>query len=230
MKRWTLVIALVASTAAPTFGEAILWDNNLTTNGVSGRATSPPHYPNIRIAEDVLVPEGQEWTIDAFAFAVLHASNWRSRGVGEMFVYADRDGAPGARQLNFEADLREVATGDTYYGRDSYHFWIEGFEPVVLGAGRHWIGFRCPRPSGDDNAWWMTSDGGPDGRSSSTAYLSLDEGQTWEHLGEGWHLGFVVSGVPEPSGVTMLVVGAAMLLARRRPLTTRLVRPVRERP
>ena len=35
-------------------GEDLLWDNELTPNGVNGRGLSPPDFPGIRVVDDML--------------------------------------------------------------------------------------------------------------------------------------------------------------------------------
>jgi hypothetical protein len=195
---------------------AVLWDNNVITNGVNGRALSPPAFPDIRVADDIVVPEGQRWSIEDVHANVLEDSTWRGGDVAGLWIYADNSGQPGEVIYQSVSTFTKMATGDSYFGRTDYEYWLEDFEPVELGGGTYWMGFRNPNGTGSGTNYWMTSDGGPDGMDSSPGYFSLDRAVTWQNGGGNWHHAFVITGVPEPSGAVLLGLGAALGLARRR--------------
>jgi len=85
-----------------------------------------------------------------------------------------------------------MATGDEYFGRANFDYWIEGPLQITLGPGTYWLTLRNHLGGGSGSNYWMTSDGGTDGPSSSTGYFSLDAGGTWSEEGAGWHHAFEI--------------------------------------
>jgi hypothetical protein len=203
------VLALFAGSASA----GVLWDNNIVPNGVNGRAISPPSFPNIRVADDVTFRESVQ--IQDFHANVIEDGGWTDGGSLTLEIYANNGGAPGAIVASHTGEFTKMDTGDDYFGRSDFDYWLEGLS-INLNAGTYWVGIRNSAGGGAGTNYWMTSDGGPDGASSSTGYFSLDGGNTWTPEGATWHHAFVVTGVPEPSTCLLLGLGGLALLRRRR--------------
>jgi hypothetical protein len=216
MKKASVLAMVLVPVLVALANADILWDNNVITNGGNGRAMSPPAFPDIRLAEDFVVPSGQRWSIEDVHANVIEDSTFRSGDVAGLWIYADNSGQPGEVIYQSVSTFTKMATGDSYFGRTDYEYWLEDFEPVELGGGTYWMGFRNPQGTGSGTNYWMTSDGGPDGMDSSPGWFSLDGARTWQAEGSAWHHAFVITGVPEPSGAVLLGLSAALGLARRR--------------
>ncbi len=107
-------------------------------------------------------------------------------------------------------------TGDDYFGRSNYDYWIEGLD-IIVGPGDYYVGFRNPEGGGAGTNWWMTSDGGADGADSGQTWFSLNGGDTWEEAGERFqNYAWEIGGVPEPSSVFLIALGALAVCSRRR--------------
>ena len=194
----------------------VLWDNNLTPDGFSGRAISPPLFHDMRVADDFVVPEGQRWVIEGFHAGIIEDDGWISGDLLELFVYEHVEGfGPGKELLLVTDEFTKMSTGNQYFGREAYEYWIEGLD-IEFGPGTYWIGLRNPDGAGPGTNYWLTSDGGPDGADSSTGFFSLDGAFTWNAEGEGWHHAFQISGVPEPGTLALLGIGTVALIRRRR--------------
>jgi hypothetical protein len=206
----TLVVALglVASANA-----GVLWDNNIVPNGVNGRAISPPSFPNIRVVDDFTVPAGERWDIRDLHMNIIEDTTFQSGTTSELYIYADNNGPTGAPIHSSSTNFTKMATGDTYFGRPDYEYWLEEIR-VDLGAGKYWIGTRNPNGGGSGTNYWMTSDGGPDGMGTSDGYFSLDGGNVWQTEGTGWQHAFVIT--PEPTSALLLGLGALALIRRRK--------------
>jgi len=217
MSSKTRVIAiLIAAIFSSSAGADVLWDNNLTPDGFSGRALSPPNFPDIRVADDFVVPEGEEWTIGGFHAGIIEDSGWTHGGQLEIAVYEGEMGfGPGDELVRVTGAFDRVDTGHEYFSRSHYEYSLESLD-IQLGPGTYWFGLRNPDGAGSGTNYWLTSDGGPDGADSSTGYFSLDGAITWQAEGEGWHHAFQITGVPEPGGLALLGIGAAALIRRRR--------------
>jgi hypothetical protein len=174
---------------------AVLWDNNIVPNGVNGRAISPPSFPNIRVADDVTFAEAI--AIEEFHLNVLEDDGWNDGGEILLEVRADNGGSPGAVVATHAGPFSKMATGDQYFGRANFDYWIEGID-LILPAGTHWVGIRNPNGGGSGTNYWLTSDGGPDGMGSSDGYFSLDGGGTWSPEGAGWQHAFTAMGAGPP--------------------------------
>ncbi len=194
-------------------GADVLWDNNLTPDGFNGRALSPPAFPEIRVADDFVVPEGEEWVIEGFHAAIIEDSGWRTGDLLDLFVYDTMGNIPGEEIVRVSGAFGRMDTGHEYFSRSAYEYSLEALD-IRLDAGTYWIGLRNPDGGGAGTNYWLTSDGGVDGADSSTGYINL--GITWGAEGDGWHHAFQITGVPEPSGLALLGIGAAALIRRRR--------------
>ncbi len=205
-----IVMTLFASSAVAD----VLWDNGMVPNGVGGRAISPPVFPDIRVADDVTF--GGSITINDFHASVNEDGGWTDGGELTLEVREDTGGnGPGAILDSHTGEFTKMDTGDDYFGRDDYDYWLEGID-IALGAGTYWVGIRNDNGGGAGTNYWMTSDGGPDGPGSSTGFFRLDGGDTWNDEGDRWHHAFVVTGVPEPSTCLLFGLGGLVLLRRRR--------------
>jgi hypothetical protein len=107
----------------------------------------------------------------------------------EVFVYADTGSGPGALLDSVTTEYTKMATGDIYFGRPDFDYWVEGVS-IDLPTGTSWVGLRNPGGGGAGTNYWMTSDGGFDGAGSSTGYFSLDGGNTFAPEGATWHHAF----------------------------------------
>jgi len=203
-----LVVALFASGA----GADVLWDNGIVPNGVNARAISPPGFPDIRVADDVTFLT--EVTINDFHANIIEDTGWTHDGMLTLEIREDTDGrGPGDIVATHTGEFTSMDTGDDYFGRDDFDYWIEGIN-ITLGAGTYWMTIRNEGGGGAGTNYWMTSDGGADGPGSDTGWFTLDIG--WVPEGPTWHHAFVVTGIPEPSTCLLLGIGGLALLRRRR--------------
>ena len=172
-----------------------LWDNDLVTDGVNGRAMSPPLFPDIRVADDFVIPDGEEWNIQDFHFNAIEDDTWTDGGIAEIYIYDDNGNSPGSLIISISnLPFSKVDTGDVFFGRVDYEYSIENLS-IPLGPGRYWIGTRFPNGGGSGTNWWMTSTGQPDGPDTS-GWLSLDAGATWNIEGDpDWDHAFTVTGI-----------------------------------
>ena len=204
-----LVVAVLFASGA---SAGVLWDNGIVPNGVNGRAISPPAFPDIRVADDVVF--NSIVLIQNFHANVIEDDGWVRPDTAVFEVREDAGGSPGDIVATHEGDFTAMDTGDIYFGRSDYDYWIQNMD-IALDAGIYWITIRMPEGGGSGTNYWMTSDGGRDGPSSSTGYFSTDAGETWMSEGDGWHHAFVLP-VPEPSTCLLLGLGGLALLRRRR--------------
>jgi hypothetical protein len=195
----------------------LLWDNNLETNGVRGRAVSPPGFPNIRVVDDIVVPE-PGWHITGFNYQLLEDNDWVHGGWTEVFVWGDVGRQPGGPRLFSQVvEHTRVATGNMYFGRFAYKFFTAGLS-MNLEPGRYWIGLRNPKASGAGTAYWMSSDGGRDGAGSEAGWLSTDGGESWIPIGLGTQFAFEVHGAIVPEPLSLVTLGGLLAaIAGRRP-------------
>jgi hypothetical protein len=216
MRTIAVITSLVLFAPPITANAAILWDNNLVPNGYVDRAISPPSFPNIRVVDDFVVPQGG-WVIQQLAVNAIEDSGWQSDNVVEIYLYEDDNGRPRDDGLFLRrfGSFTKKATGDRYFGRADYDYFIDEFDPLALAPGKYWMGLRMPNGGGSGTNYWMGSDGGPDGRGTGWSWFSLDAGQSWRPEGQGYQYTFVLWGVPEPSTATLLAVGVLALLRRR---------------
>ncbi len=213
LRLWTIPCLLLLAWSA---AAELLWDNNLETDGVSGRAVSPPAFPNIRNVDDMIVPK-PGWHITGFNYQLLEDNGWLHGGWTEVYVWGDVGRRPGGQRLFSQVvEHTRVATGNMYFGRFAYKFFASGLS-ISLEAGRYWIGLRNPNASGTGTAYWLTSDGGPDGAGTESPWYSLDGGKTWVPGGGGEQNAFEVHGevVPEPASVVTLGALLAAMVGRR---------------
>jgi hypothetical protein len=172
------------------------WDNNIVTNGVTGRGLSPPAYPNYRVVDDfnLNVP----CVVSALDADVVEDFTWTAGNRVTVTVRRDSGGAPvpGAAGILAEQTVTtwtRTATGATYFGRADYKYSVTGLNVPIPNSAKYWIGLRNPLGGGSGTNYWVTSDGGPDGMSSSTGYFSLDAGASFQSEGAGFHHSFIVN-------------------------------------
>jgi hypothetical protein len=170
----------------------LLWDNELTPSGVMARAISPPAFPNIRVADDFVVPP-EGWTIRSTHLNVIEDTGWTHGGLLTVFVYEDTGNGPGRAIHTETGPFVRMATGDVYFGRPGFDYWYEGLE-IEIAEGSYWIGFQNPAGGGAGTNYWQISDAGPDGINSSTGWFSLNSGDTWTPEGDTWHHAFEIRG------------------------------------
>ena len=209
-KRYSILVVVALFSGSASAG--VLWDNGIVPNGVGGRAISGPSFPDIRVADDVTFLGSVQ--INDFHANVAEDAGWTDGGMLTLNVYADTGNGPGDLVDSRTGEFTKMDTGDDYFGRDDYDYWLEGID-IALGAGTYWVGIRNDNGGGAGTNYWMYSDGGRDGPGTSGYYVSLNAGDTWEPTNRG-QIAFVVTGVPEPSTSLLLGIGGLVLLRRRR--------------
>jgi len=211
--RKSIAIVAVLALFAGTASADLIWDNGMTPDGFSGRAISPPNFPDIRVADDFTM-----WAnvpITDFHANVIQDAGW-SDGDGSITleIREDTGSGPGNIVASHRGEYTAMFLDMQYFGRDDYDYWIEGID-ISLDAGTYWATIRNEAGAGSGTNYWMTSDGGADGPGSSTGFFSLDGGGSWAEEGAGWHHAFQVTGVPEPTTCLLLGLGGLALLRRR---------------
>jgi len=179
----------------------VLWDNHITIKGdVFARAISPPLWRDIRVVDDVLIPQGTRWHVTSAWLNVVEDEGWSPGSRMEMYVWRSGfGGRPGQGIVAWlSAPLRRSATGSSYFNRPAYIHGIEGLV-LELDTGVQWVGFRHPDASGRYTAYWLTSDNVDNEGRGSTHFFSVDGGKSWQWAGEGWHSSFILYGYEEPS-------------------------------
>ena len=212
--RKSIAIVVVLALFAGSANAALLWDNEMTPNGFSGRAISPPNFPDIRVADDFTVDISGRFTIEDFHANVIEDAGWTDGGEITLEIRADSGGQPGDIVGSHTGEYTRMFLDMQYFGRDDYDYWIEGID-ISLPDGTYWATIRNASGGGAGTNYWMTSDGGADGPGSSTGFFSLDGGGSWAEEGAGWHHAFQVTGVPEPTTCLLLGLGGLALLRRR---------------
>ena len=123
-KTLVLLAALAFSTSA--MAQGILWDNDLIPDGVDGRAISPPVFPDIRVVDDFVIPDGEEWIIQDFHTNIIEDGGWTDGGVAEIYIYADNANSPGKLIVSLtDLPFTKMFTGDIFFGREDFDYWIE---------------------------------------------------------------------------------------------------------
>ena len=74
--RKSIAIVVVLALFAGSANAALLWDNGMTPNGFSGRAISPPNFPDIRVADDFTIAADGGFTIEDFHANVIQDAGW----------------------------------------------------------------------------------------------------------------------------------------------------------
>lgn len=199
----------------------VLWDNDIVPNGFSGRAISPPLFPDIRVADDFIVPDGETWWIKDAHFNIIEDAGWTHGGQITVTFYDDVNNFPGAVIAERVVEMQDgkferMDTGDEYFGRADFDYWAAFNDQIELDGGKYWIGIRNDLGAGAGTNYWMTSKGGPDGMDSKTGAFSLDAGNSWQDEGAGWHHAFTITGIPEPASLLLLGLGGLAILRRRR--------------
>ena len=213
MRKGIAIVALMALFAGSA-SAGILWDNNMVPNGTNGRAISPPGFPAIRVADDAIFDTPVQ--ILDFHANVIQDAGWTHDGNITLDVYDTAGGGgPGAIVATHTGEFTSMDTGDDYFGRDDFDYWIEGID-IRLDAGNYWFVIRNEGGGGAGTNYWMTSDVGDSGPGSDRGWFSLDSGGTWAPEGADWNHAFVVTGIPEPTTCLLLGLGGLALLRRRR--------------
>jgi hypothetical protein len=179
-----------ASVPPPASWTLCQWDNNSVTDGRNGRAISPPLFPDIRVADDFVVPE-DGCALKGVRLQVIEDISWNPGGRVVVTVYEDTGAGPGApvAEMISYYERRYVQERDCAWRRSCYEYTVDQLD-VTLPVGRYWLGVRNFEASGSGTNYWMTSDGGEDGAQSETGWFSLDAGTTWRAEGTGWHHAF----------------------------------------
>ena len=231
MRKGILIVALLALFAgtanagilfdnSQNGGEnVVLWDNDIVPNGFSGRAISPPSFPDIRVADDFTVPPGDTWWIKDAHFNIIEDAGWTHGGEVTVTFWDDVNNFPGARIAERTVSMEDgkferMDTNDEYFGRADFDYWVAFNDQIELGGGKYWISIRSDLGGGAGTNYWMTSKGGPN--DSKTGAFSLDEGNSWNDEGAGWHHAFTITGTPEPTSLLLLGLGGLAILRRRR--------------
>jgi hypothetical protein len=175
----------------------LAWDNNVVSNGVSGRGLSPPSFPNVRVVDDFTT--SGDLILRSLHVAAVEDGGWAPGAQLETFVrFNNPSGGPVGGSQGLVATVigphTRTATGTSYFGRAEYLYCQELDPPVDLTAGRYWVGIRHPFPLGTGTNYWLTSNGGPDGGGGTTGYASIDAGATFTSEGPGWHHAFELTG------------------------------------
>jgi hypothetical protein len=197
--------------------EEELWDNGLIYHWNAGRAISPPNFPNIRVADDFFV-EDSDWRIHTVSATTIEDSGWTHGGTISVIIYEDTGNGPGPVFREVTTGFDRIATGDQYFGRREYHYWIRDLD-IPVPNGRFWLTLRNPDGGGAGTNYWEGSDRGKDALRSSTGWFSLDAGHTWRAEGQCWHHAFQIFGerfgalAPVSFSVTRGVRTAGGLLA-----------------
>ncbi len=198
-KSLVLLAALAFSTNAMA---QVLWDNDIVPDEVNARAISPPLFPNFRVVDQFVIPDGEEWVIRDFHTNIIEDPDWLDGGVAEIYIYDDNANSPGNLIVSLTGlPFSKMSTGLIFLGREDFDYWIEDLS-IPLGPGRYWIGSRYPNAGGVGTNYWMTSTGSPDGPDTS-GWLSLDAGATWMIEGDPvWDHAFTITGgvVGSPKG------------------------------
>jgi hypothetical protein len=205
----------------------VLWDNDIITDFVNGRAISPPSFPDIRVVDDFFVPDAG-WRVEEFRAFLMEDRGWTDGGVLEVFVRAHDPDLEGpvegedADLLNIEIEFERTPFNHHRcgeFGPDCYIYEVAfGNDSFDLDPGHYWIGFRNPNGGGSGTNYWMTSTGGPDGSGTSTGYFSLNRGKTWADEGPGWQHAFEIGGtvLPEPGSLALLAAMSRLVFCRKR--------------
>ncbi len=205
-----VVVALFASVASAD----LLWDNG-GIGDFSTRAISPPAFPDIRVVDDFFVPP-EGWRIEELQFRVFEDAGW-SDGDGRIEVYIrETDPDTGGPVTGEDADLVRLSTEYRVeklncYFRCDYEYIVEDLG-IGLKEGQYWLGIRNPRGTGSGTNYWMTSEGGRDGKGTSTGYFSINRAETWMDEGPGWQHAFEIGGTVIPEPGTLALLGAMSLL------------------
>ncbi|MGI9013890.1 MAG: hypothetical protein ACR2GY_06520 [Phycisphaerales bacterium] len=184
------------------------WDNDINANSFSGRALSPPVFPNIRVVDNF--SSDVDTNIGRMDAAIIEDAAWVSSGEMEVYVYNNNNGVPSTLFTSGTGPVTRTFTGEQRFGRDLYIYSVTGLN-ISVPAGSYWIGLRDPNGSGSGTNYWMTSSGGGD---TTTGFSSTDGGTTWVPEGDNWHHAFELYKIPAPGALALLGLGG--LVARRR--------------
>ena len=216
---WLVAVSFIGAAAGPAEAD-LLWDNG-GQKGFSGRAISPPTWPDIRVVDNFFVPAGG-WRIEELRFAVFEDAGW-SDGDGLLEVYIrETDPDTGGPVTGEDADLVRLSTeysvewGQCYFGRCFQEYIVEDLD-IGLEEGQYWLGIRNPEGRGSGTNYWTTSAGDRDSKGTSNGYFSLDRAESWRDEGKGWQHAFEIGGtvIPEP-GTLVLLAAMGLLVFRRK--------------
>ena len=196
MTRTTVVTILLTCALGTVFAgeDEMLWDNGLIYTHNGGRAISPPVFPDIRVADDIVVRDAG-WVITTLTVTTLEDAGWDDGGDITVFIYEDTEGnGPGPIREQVTVPFRTIATGDIYFGREEFHYWIDNLS-ITLPAGKYWTGIRNGNGRGAGTNYWEGSNAGKDAPGSDTGWFSVDGGATWRPEGSTWHHAFQIRGL-----------------------------------
>jgi len=221
-------VRLASATGAllllPPVAAELLWDNSLMPNGSGFRGISPPRARDLRLVDDIVVPE-PGWLITGYAYNAVEDDAWVHSGRSEVYIYALREGAPGELLLSAIGPDKRTPTGSSYFGRAHYIYRVSGLA-IRLDPGTYLIGARDPFATGEGSNYLGSSSGGPDGGcppafpdgSCYFGWYSTNRGSTWQReFSNRGHYGFEIHGtvVPEPSSLALVAGGLGFLMRRK---------------
>lgn len=123
--RLLFAAATLAGVASVADGADVLWDNNVITNGVNGRAISPTAFANIRVVDDIRVGE-PGWIVDAIRAFIAEEHAFRDGGTMEVYLTRMK-----AERTSLTT---EAASPSTNERNSSYSIYTVPFEQVSGNA------------------------------------------------------------------------------------------------
>ena len=217
-----LTAALSLTTVAPL--RADLWYNGNFDgrNALSNERNTSVSQSNVY--DDFIVPAAQQWDItsvfsnDLMSFTGVTSAYWEIRSGVSL-------GNGGTLVASGTGTATQTPTGRSAFGLTEYTIDVAGLN-VLLNSGTYWLTVS-PIDSGGGRSFVSTTSGAgavgtPPGNNGNSFWNSSEFGKNFglpsDSLGSGtWDFsegvsGSVVSGVPEPSSIILLVTMFAGLI------------------